>query len=162
MRLPAAAVLAALPWLAAGCRAPPAPPALPPAPRAAEAQAPAHPVPEAPPLYRPPRIGEVLLRAHVDVEGRLLGPQVMYEVVDPGGWNLGALDAVPAPGAEAAAAPPDPALLDPDAAAGIVLTGLMRPEDGPAAEALAARQGPDWRAAYDAQAGWLLRPAGGR
>jgi len=44
------------------------------------------------PVYRNPTIGVVYLRAHQDVEGRLLGPQVMYQVVDPGGWNLEALD----------------------------------------------------------------------
>jgi hypothetical protein len=73
------------------------------APRAATAPAapiiPA-PVPPAPPeavqgdgaIYRNPRIGKIYLRAHEDANGRLLGPQVIYQIVEPGGWNVAALD----------------------------------------------------------------------
>ena len=64
-----------------------APPAAAPLAAAPPAAAPA-----SPPVYRNPTIGMVYLRAHQDVEGRLLGPQVMYQVVDSGGWNLEALD----------------------------------------------------------------------
>lgn len=75
--------------------------------------------PAPPQVYREPTIGVVYLRAHEDAQGRLLGPQVMYQIVDPGGWNVGALD--PGPSAAAApradgslrAFPPDPAALVP-------------------------------------------------
>ncbi|HEX3731177.1 MAG TPA: hypothetical protein VHV47_15300, partial [Opitutaceae bacterium] len=93
---------------------------------------------------RNPRIGKVLLRAHQDAAGRLLGPQVMYQVVDPGGWNLEALDGPAAP-----EGPP---------ATGIVLTGRMGPGERAEAEAEAARRGPAWTAIFDPQAGWLLLP----
>jgi hypothetical protein len=119
----------------------------------------------------------VTLRAHQDADGRLLGPQVMYQVVDPGGWNVDAVDrghgyipsvnvevppgqvspyVVPARGLTPLA-PSDP-LLDPAAAAEIVISGLLRPDDQPAAEGLARRQGAGWTAVYDEQAGWLLLP----
>ncbi len=133
------------------------------------------PVPEA--VYRNPKIGLVYLRAHQDVEGRLLGPQVMYQIVDPGGWNTEAVEqgrgyiptvnqeAPPGPGWSAAVpariVPPladSSPLHDPAAAADIVITGLMRPEDKPEAEELAQKQGPGTRAQYDEQAGWLLLP----
>jgi hypothetical protein len=44
------------------------------------------------PIYHPPKIGVIYLRAHEDAAGRLLGPQVMYQIVEPGGWNLEALE----------------------------------------------------------------------
>jgi len=58
------------------------------------------PIPSAPPeaaagpgaIYRNPRIGKIYLRAHEDANGRLLGPQVIYQIVEPGGWNVAALD----------------------------------------------------------------------
>jgi hypothetical protein len=148
-----AAALAAL--LAGGCAsapppAPPAPPAAPPPP--APPPLPAPEIPQA--VYRNPRIGMVLLRAHQDAEGRLLGPQVMYQVVDPGGWNLAALDRGGGylPAANALGPPEAPT------APGILVTGRMRPEERPQAEAEAARQGPGWTALYDPQVGWLLLP----
>jgi hypothetical protein len=172
--------LAAL--LAAGCASaprtsppPPVPAAVavvpPPAPIAAMPLA----VPEA--VYRNPKIALVYLRAHQDTEGRLLGPQVMYQVVDPGGWNVDAVEQghgyIPPVNLEM---PPEPAssagvpargiaplgssspLLDPAVAAEIVITGLMRPDDQPAAEGLARRQGAGSTVLYDEQAGWLLLP----
>ena len=109
-------------------------------------------VPEA--VYRNPKIGLVYLRAHQDVEGRLLGPQIMYQIVDPGGWNTEAVEQgrgyIPAANQEGAPRAgmgrrwPRPEssrrwrisspLLDPAAATDIVITGLMRPEDKPEAE----------------------------
>jgi len=107
--------------------------------------APAPPAPETPAaVYRNPRIGKVLLRAHQDAEGRLLGPQVMYQVVEPGGWNLEALDAPAAPVGQPAG--------------GIVLTGRMDPGERAAAAAQAAQRGAGWTALFDPQAGWLLLP----
>jgi hypothetical protein len=133
------------------------------------------PAPES--VYRNPKIGVVYLRAHQDAEGRLLGPQVMYQMTDPGGWNVEAADQgngyIPPADLEiptalaspylvpAAAAPPLPAnvpLLDPDAAARITITGLMKPEDKAQAEAMARQMGGSCLAVYDDQAGWLLMP----
>jgi hypothetical protein len=128
-------------------------------------------------VYRSPKIAMVYLRAHQDTEGRLLGPQVVYQVVDPGGWNIDAVEqghgyipsvnlelppgqgapyGVPARGI-APLAPASP-LLDPAAAREIVITGLMRPDDQPAAEGIARRQGAGFTALYDEQAGWILLP----
>jgi len=128
-------------------------------------------------IYRNPRIGVVYLRAHQDSEGRLLGPQIMYQVVDPGGWNVQALEKgagfvpvgnieVPAntgsplvvPASEIPSSPADAPLLDPDAASRITITGLMDPGDRSEAEAMAGRTGGDCAAVYDKQAGWLLVP----
>lgn len=44
------------------------------------------------PVYRNPRIGKIYLRAHEDANGRLVGPQVIYQIVEPGGWNAAALE----------------------------------------------------------------------
>lgn len=113
-------------------------------------------------IYRNPRIGIVYLRAHQDAEGRLLGPQVMYQVVDPGGWDIKALESgngyLPAINVQAPSVPEDEPLLDPDAARAITITGLMSPEDRPEAEAMARRAGGALSAVYDKQAGWLLIP----
>jgi hypothetical protein len=65
-----------------------------------------------PPVYRYPKIGKIYLRAHEDAQGRLVGPQVIYQIVDPGGWNVDALE-------RAAPPPPPAAVLDP--AAGWIL-----------------------------------------
>jgi hypothetical protein len=132
---------------------------------------------EAESVYRNPKIGVVYLRAHQDAEGRLLGPQIMYQVTDPGGWNVEAVDQenayVPAVNLEAPASlaspylvpakpiPPIPAnvpLLDADAAAHISITGLMKPEDQAQAEAMARHMGGGCVAVYDDQAGWLIVP----
>lgn len=128
-----------------------------PEPVTAAPPAPLESVPEA--VYRNPKIGRITLRAHQDPQGRLLGPQVMYQIVDPGGWNLEALD--PSSGAFVASGEePPPAgtpLLDPGRAADTVITGLMRLEDRAAAETLAQKSA--GRAAFfDEEAGWLLVP----
>jgi hypothetical protein len=134
---------------------------------------------QAQPLYRNPKIGVVYLGAHQDAAGRLLGPQVMYQVIDPGGWNLSAIEQgdayIPAAnleGAANAAGPPlipvrdAPAdsettpLLDAKAAAGITITGLMDEGDRAEAEAMAKRAGGALVAVFDRQAGWLLVPPG--
>ena len=136
------------------------------------------PVAEAPkPIYRNPKIAAVILRSHQDAEGRLLGPQVMYQVTDPGGWNLeavengrgfipeanveispGIADAGVAPAREEPPLPRDAPLLDPDRAARITITGLMREEDRPRADALARQVGEGTEAVFDPSAGWLLIP----
>ena len=129
------------------------------------------------PIYRNPKIAAVILRSHQDAEGRLFGPQVMYQVTDPGGWNLEAVEEgrgfIPALNAEigpgtvstniapARDAPPlprDAPLLDPDRAARITITGLMAEGDRPRAEALASNAGEGTAAVFDRSAGWLLIP----
>jgi hypothetical protein len=129
------------------------------------------------PVYRNPKIAVVYLRAHQDAAGRLLGPQVMYQVAEPGGWNVEAVDQdkayIPAvnleippgqgspyvvPAREIPAPPARASLLDPDLARQIVLTGLMRREDQPQAEALARQTGPGCTAAFDPEAGWIVLP----
>ncbi len=171
-------VAAGLGAFAAGCQGPAAPP--PPATVIAAPVAPPLP-PAGPPapisVYRNPRIGVIYLRAHQDAEGRLLGPQIMYQVIDPGGWNLDALETeralIPPANQEpparvgwplqVAARPaptlrPDDPLLDPAAAARILITGWMRPDERPAAEAAARTRGPGASAVFDAAAGWLILP----
>ena len=132
------------------------------------------------PVYRNPKIGVVYLRAYQDAQGRLFGPQVMYQVTDPGGWNVEAaqenggyvsaanLETPPAPPSprdrpsqKAAAAPSESPLLKPEVAARTVLTGLMNLEDRPEAEALAAKAGGGCTALFDEQAGWILVPPDG-
>jgi hypothetical protein len=128
------------------------------------------------PIYRNPKIAMVTLRAHVDAEGRLLGPQVMYQVAEPGGWNIeaaengrgviamGNAEAKPnlnGPSAVAREVPPFPAdapLLDPERAGRITVTGLMREEDRPEAEARALEAGQGSSAVFDRDAGWLVVP----
>lgn len=128
-------------------------------------------------VYRNPKIGVVYLRAYEDGQGRLFGPQVMYQVTDPGGWNLEAVQqgngyipainvesapgmgsAYVAPAREIKAPPTNQPLLDPDAAARIVMTGLMRPEDRNQAEAMARQAGVGFAAIFDPAAGWLILP----
>ncbi len=125
-------------------------------------------------VYRNPKVGVVYLRAYQDAAGRLFGPQVMYQVTEPGAWNLDALDrssriadtniessprsVVIAPARDAPEIPKNSPLLDADKAAQIVLTGLMRQEDQTQAEAM-ARQAGDRIAMFDTEAGWLLMPS---
>jgi hypothetical protein len=123
------------------------------------------PPPPAEPIYRNPKIGVVYLRAHQDEQGRLLGPQVMYQVTEPGGWNVDAagreVPALPASNAEEPETSPQPLpadspLMDPGQAARIIITGLMDPGDKAQAEAMARRAGEGRVAFFDDQAGWLL------
>jgi hypothetical protein len=144
-----------------------------------EAPPPARPIPAiAPePVYRNPKIAMVYLRAYQDAQGRLFGPQTMYQVTDPGSWNVDAVEQgkgyisavnleVPpsvgspyvVPAREVPSLPPESPLLDPAAVAKITLTGLGRPEDKPQAEALARQAGGGCTAIYDDQVGWLLVP----
>jgi len=139
------------------------------------AEPPSAPAPE--PIYRNPKIGMVFLRAYQDAEGRLFGPQVMYQVTDPGSWNVEAVEQgkgyisaanieVPpnvgspyvVPEREVPPPPPDSPLLDPAVAAKTLITGLEHPEDKRSAESLAARSGDACVAVYDDQLGWLLVP----
>jgi hypothetical protein len=119
----------------------------------------------------------VYLRAHQDAAGRLFGPQIMYQVTDPGSWNVEAVEQgksyiaaanleVPpsvgspyvGPAREVPALPPDSPLLDPAAVAKTIITGLGRPDEKPQAEALARQAGDASVAVYDDQVGWLLVP----
>ena len=125
-------------------------------------------------VYRNPKVGVVYLRAYQDAAGRLFGPQVMYQVTEPGGWDLDALDRdgaiadanveastrslIIAPARNAPEIRKNSPLLDPGKAAQIVLTGLMRQEDHVQAEAM-ARQAGDRVPMFDAEAGWLLMPS---
>jgi hypothetical protein len=169
--------------LAAGCLSAPPPPVatLPPAAAPAPSPPPAPLAASYPkdstPVYRNPKIAVVYLRAHQDADGRLLGPQIMYQVAEPGGWNVEAVDQgkayIPAvnleippgqgspyvvPAREIPAPPARAALLDPDLARRVVLTGLMRREDQPQAEAIARQTGPACTAAFDPEAGWIVLP----
>jgi hypothetical protein len=77
----------------AGCASAPSSAQLPVPVVLAPAPAPAAETPQGPTaIYRNPRIGKVYLRAHEDASGRLLGPQVVYQVIEPGGWNVSALE----------------------------------------------------------------------
>src|SRR5665213_1251191 len=118
-----------------------------PAPEPPVATGPATPIaPE--PVYRNPKIAMVYLRAHQDAEGRLFGPQIMYQVTDPGSWNVAAVEQgksyiaaanleVPpnvgspyvVPAREVPSLPPDSPLLDLTVVAKTTITGLGRPED---------------------------------
>jgi len=81
------------------------------------------PVPTLPPeaaqgpsaVYRNPRIGRIYLRAHEDANGRLLGPQVIYQIVEPGGWNVAALDQGEPRAADPRLREGPPSVLDPAA-----------------------------------------------
>lgn len=121
-------------------------------------------------VYRNPTIGVVQLRSYQDADGRLFGPQVMYQIVEPGGWNVEAAESKSSRGAENEissptrstpsfmaenSSVPDRPLLDPAQADDIVLTGLMRESDRPQAEAMARNTG-DRSALFDRDAGWFL------
>ena len=127
---------------------------------------------------RNPKIGIVYLRAHQDAEGRSPGPQVMYQVTDPGGWNIEAVDQgrayIPAvnlevppnigspyvvPAREVPPLPVNAPLLDPVKSAQIVMTGLMGRGDQAQAEAMARKAGEGRIAVFDSQAGWSLMPS---
>ncbi len=86
----------------------------------------------------------------------------MYQVVDPGGWNLDALEqgrgAATSPVGSQPVSGSESRLIDPDVAARAVITGLMRPEDRAAAEDMSERSRDETRAVFDEQAGWLLIP----
>lgn len=130
------------------------------------------------PIYRSPKIGAIYLAAHQDAAGRLLGPQVMYQVVDPGGWNVSAVDrgagfippenleippgagsALLVPAREVPPLAPTSPLFDAETAARVTITGLMKAGDRPEAEAMALKAGPGMTAIFDDQAGWLLIPS---
>jgi len=100
-----------------GCASAPRTVALPPPPIVLT------PVPTLPPeaeqgpgaVYHNPRIGKIYLRAHEDANGRLLGPQVIYQIVEPGGWNVAALDQGEPRAADPRLREGPPAVLDPAA-----------------------------------------------
>ena len=121
-------------------------------------------------VYRNPTIGVVQLRSYQDADGRLFGPQIMYQIVEPGGWNVDAVESKSSRGAKNEIPSRNPStpslmaenlsvadrpLLDPAKADDIVLTGLMRESDRPQAEAMARNTG-DRSALFDRDAGWFL------
>lgn len=121
-------------------------------------------------VYRNPTIRVVQLRSYEDADGRLFGPQVMYQIVEPGGWNVeaaeskssrGAKNEIPSPTISSPAlkaensSVADRPLLDPAQTDDIVLTGLMRESDRLQAEAMARNTG-DRSAIFDRDAGWFL------
>lgn len=121
-------------------------------------------------VYRNPTIGVVHLRSYLDAEGRLFGPQVMYQIVEPGGWNVEAAESKSplrakneirsptlsnSPLKPETISAPDRPLLDPTQIGDIVLIGLMRESDRPQAEAMARKAG-DRDAIFDRDAGWFL------
>jgi hypothetical protein len=81
----------------------------------------------------------------------------MYEVTDPGGWNVDAVEQgkgyIPAANQETPTVSP---LIDADQAAHITITGLMDPADKARAEEIARREGEGRVAVFDAEAGWLI------
>jgi len=94
----------------------------------------------------------------------------MYQIVEPGGWNveaaeskssLGAKNEIPVPTLSTSSlvaensSVSDRPLLDPAQADDIVLTGLMRESDRPQAEAMARNTG-NRSAIFDRDAGWFL------
>ena len=155
---------------------PPEIPGPPPAPELPPAAAPPPPA-AAEPVYRNPKIAMITLRAYQDAQGRLFGPQVMYQVTDPGAWNVEAVEQgksyiaaanleVPpqvgspyvVPAREVSPGPPESPLLDVAVAAKTIITGLTRPEDKPQADLLARQAGGAPAAVFDDQLGWLLIP----
>lgn len=98
------------------------------------------------------------LRAHQDEQGRLLGPQVMYQVTEPGGWNLDAIDQgrayIPDVNSEAPALGSRASPGTDAAVRGCIVTGLMTPADRDKAESVARKTG--GTAYFDDQAGWVI------
>lgn len=129
------------------------------------------------PVYVPPKIVKTVLAPYQDEKGRLFGPQVMYQEVQPGHMNVAALqnpdlayippdnlvvppgmgNPVSAPAMQHAAveAPRLPVdYIDPR---DILTTGLLsRAENRAEAERLAKAAGR--RAVFDPDIGWILVP----
>lgn len=129
------------------------------------------------PIYNNPRIAKVFLAPHIDKNGRLYGPQTMYQVADEGGWNLAALEPgasgyIPAANVETPAnignpiaaparvSPPLPSeskhLIDHIDPENVVITGLLAQSDQAQASTMASDKG--LMAVWDEQLGWLLIP----
>ncbi len=84
------------------------------------------------PVYRNPKIGKIYLRAHEDANGRLVGPQVIYQIVEPGGWNVTALEQGEPRAADPRLRESAPTVVDP--AAGWLLEPAKEPSAQPPAE----------------------------
>jgi hypothetical protein len=124
------------------------------------------------PVYRNPTIAVVTLRSHIDEQGRLLGPQVMYQITDPGGWNIDSIEQdgtkMPLVGdvlslAALKQSPNNPStklepLLDISQRSKVIITGLMDPRERSKAEAFRRETKSDSDLIYDPSAGWLLLP----
>jgi hypothetical protein len=117
-------------------------------------------------VYRNPTIEVVTLRSHIDELGRLLGPQIMYQITDPGGWNL---DAIEQSGAVISTSRAQQnklntldsnqlQLIDAGHIEQVVITGYMDPKDRDKAEILRGSTHADFGIIYDAETGWLLLP----
>lgn len=128
------------------------------------------------PVYKNPKIQATTLNAYKDEKGRLFGPQMMWEVVEEGGFNPTALDANPdlayippqnlvvppgmgspvsAVARRQAVTPRNRSILEnrPDQ---VTVTGLALRTDAAEAERMAAKSGK--AAVYDSEVGWLLVP----
>jgi hypothetical protein len=79
------------------------------------------------PVYHNPKIGKIYLRAHEDANGRLVGPQVIYQIVEPGGWNVAALEQGEPRASDPRLRESAPTIVDP--AAGWMLEPAKEPAD---------------------------------
>ena len=102
----------------------------------------------------------------------MLGPQVMYQITDPGGWNIDSIEQdgtkMPLFGdvlslAALKQSPNNPStklepLLDISQRSKVIITGLMDPMERSKAEAFRRETKSDSDLIYDPSAGWLLLP----
>jgi len=118
------------------------------------------------PIYRNPTIAVVELRSHIDEQGRLLGPQLMYQVIDPGGWNLDQVDKqggrlremlVPSNPSPQKAADLGP-ILSQNILKEVIFTGIMQYSEKSLADAIRLSHNATFGLLYDTKAGWLLIP----
>jgi len=122
-------------------------------------------IPETP-VYRNPTVAVVELRSHIDEQGRLLGPQLMYQIVDPGGWNIDQVDKYGGRlGDETKSMNQNPlksteleAILPQNKLNEVIFTEVMQYSDKPQAELIRLRNQPSFSLIYDSKAGWLLIP----
>jgi hypothetical protein len=119
------------------------------------------------PVYRNPTIAVVELRSHIDEQGRLLGPQLMYQVTDPGGWNLEVVDkqggriinssAIKASQQQASNEGIE-TILPKNMLSAVIFTGCMQYDEKPQADIFRLAHDPTFSLIYDPKAGWLLIP----
>lgn len=133
--------------------------------------------PNSRPLYNNPKIAKVILAPHIDKDGRMYGPQEMYQVAEEGGWNIDALEPgasgyIPSVNIEVPANIGNPVVAParraPDLPAGsrhlaeeidlsrVDVTGLFNESDRAQAEAMASAKG--LNAEWDEELGWILVP----
>jgi len=117
-------------------------------------------------VYRNPTIAVVELRSHIDEQGRLLGPQLMYQVIDPGGWNLDQVDKQggrlrdslrPSYKNPQIATDLEP-ILPENILKEVIFTGIMQYSEKSLADAIRLSHNATFGLLYDTKAGWLLIP----